>query len=201
MSMRKSAPQSRPLTVDDLEQMPDDGRRYELVDGRLEVTPAPLYPHTVIADRLLLVLHPQTPRGHNVSAAAGINFNADRTHHRIPDLCVIPRADRSAAHLTRPPLLAVEIVSRSTVFTDHHTKRAEYAKFGIESYWIIDPNLEEIGIMELRLDGDQYRTANQAFGRELFQTDAPFPYRLVPHWLLADCDDWEDHVLGGEPGR
>ncbi|MDA0565382.1 Uma2 family endonuclease [Streptomonospora sp. S1-112] len=189
------------MTVAGLARTPDDGRRYELVGGRLVVSPAPLFPHTVIADRLLLVLHPQTPRGHNVSAAAGIDFTADRTHHRIPDLCVIPRADRSAGHLTRPPLLAVEVVSASTAFTDHHAKRAEYARFGIGSYWIVDPTREEVGIVELRLERGRYRTANQASGRAPFRTDAPFPYRLVPHWLLADCDDWEDHVLGGEaPG-
>lgn len=198
MSIGETDPDPRPLTVDDLEHMPDDGRRYELVEGRLDVSPAPTYDHTVVNDRLHVTLALQAPKGLIVSTAPGINFNADRTHHRIPDLVVIPRTDRKPHCLTQAPLLAVEIVSQSSTFRDHHTKRNEYAKFGIASYWIIDPNPENPGLIELRLEEGQYREGSQAFGHDLFTTDAPFPLSLVPYWLQVDSDDWRERIDGSD---
>ncbi|GAB3447000.1 Uma2 family endonuclease [Streptomonospora sediminis] len=200
MSIGETDPDPRPLTVDDLEHMPDDGRRYELVEGRLDVSPAPTSQHSLVDTRLSHVLATQGPDEECVVLSApGINFNADRTHHRIPDLAVFRVADFEGPYLTRPPLLAVEIVSPSSTFRDHHTKRTEYAKFGIESYWIITLDAEEPGILELRLDDGQYREAAQAFGTDVFETDAPFPVRLVPHWLLA-MGAWSTRIHGGEPG-
>ncbi|MUL40878.1 Uma2 family endonuclease [Streptomonospora sp. PA3] len=196
MSIGETDP--RPLTVEDLERMPDDGRRYELVEGRLDVSPAPTFLHNLIIDRLNFALTKQAPKGFIVVGGVGINFNADRTHHRIPDLTVIPRTARETPYLTRAPLLAVEIVSKSSVFRDHHTKRNEYAKFGVESYWIINPDAEEPGLLELRLEDGQYREESQTFGRQIFKTEHPFPVSLVPYWLLADSDDWVDHIDGSE---
>ncbi|GAA1784511.1 Uma2 family endonuclease [Streptomonospora arabica] len=198
MSIEEAHPQQRPLTVKDLERMPDDGSRYELAEGRLEVSPAPTFIHSLINDRLSFALNRQAPKGFTVVSGAGINFDADRTHHRVPDLSVIPRAARETPYLTQAPLLAVEIVSKSSVFHDHHTKRTEYAKFGIESYWIINPDLENPGILELRLEDGQYRDASRAFGCDLFTTEAPFPVTLVPYWLVADSDDWQDEIGGSD---
>nr|WP_131102309.1 Uma2 family endonuclease [Streptomonospora litoralis] len=198
MSIGETDPHPRPLTVEDLEHTPDDGKRYELVDGRLDVSPAPSLLHADINERLSIALFRQSPKGFIRASGAGINFNADRTHHRIPDLSVIHRSAREEPYLTRPPLLAVEIVSKSSVFHDHHIKRFEYAKFGIESYWIVNPGevAEEAGIIELRLEDGQYRDASRAVGRDVFKTDAPFPFSLVPYWLQADTDDWADHIDG-----
>ncbi|MDT0301113.1 Uma2 family endonuclease [Streptomonospora sp. DSM 45055] len=198
MSIEEADPQQHPLTVEDLERTPDDGRRYELAEGRLEVSPAPTFFHTLINDRLSFALNSQAPRGFTMVSGAGINFNADRTHHRVPDLSVIASTARESPYLTRAPLLAVEIVSKSSVFHDHHTKRIEYAKFGIESYWIISPDVEEPGILELRLEDGQYRDASQAFGSDLFTTDAPFPVSLVPYWLVADSDAWREEISGND---
>lgn len=198
MSIGKTDPQHRPLTVDDLARTPDDGRRYELVDGRLDVSPAPVYLHTLIEGRLTthLSIIAAAAGDFVVLPGPGINFNADRTHHRIPDLAVIHTDGAESPYLTRPPLLAVEVVSPESTFRDHHTKKREYAEFGIESYWIISPSAEKPGIIELRLEGGAYRETFQAFGEEVFETDAPFPVKLVPHWLIAD-GPWMKHI-GGE---
>ncbi|WP_193789980.1 Uma2 family endonuclease [Streptomonospora alba] len=196
MSIGETDPHPRPLTVEDLERMPEDGNRYELVDGRLEVSPSPTSPHSLIDTRLSHVLTGWAPEEFIVLSGPGVNFNADHTHHRIPDLAVIRDEDYEAPYLTRPPLLAVEIVSPSSVFRDHHTKRVEYAKFGIESYWIISPDAEEPGVLELRLKDGQYREASQVFGEAEFETDAPFPAAFVPHWLMAPDRSWRRHVYG-----
>ncbi|MBB6175076.1 Uma2 family endonuclease [Nocardiopsis mwathae] len=197
MSIGKPEPPTRPLTVDDLERMPDDGRRYELVDGRLDVSPAPVFNHTTIDTRLTAYLaFAVAPEGFTVASGPGINFNADRTHHRIPDIAVIRTEEREHPYLTRPPLLAVEIVSPESVIRDTHTKRREYAEFGIESYWIINPAPDKIGLVELRLDSGQYTEVTQVYGEEVFETDTPFPIKLVPYWLAAEGDEWRERISG-----
>lgn len=185
----------RPLTVDDLEHTPEDGRRYELVDGRLDVSPAPVSLHTLIESRLTTHLGMIAPDEFIVMTGPGVNFNANRTHHRIPDVAVIRAEDFEQPYLTRPPLLAVEVVSSESVFRDHHTKEREYAAFGIASYWIVNPSLDKPGIAELRLADGEYREVTQVFGEETFGTDAPFDIRIVPHWLLAS-GPWREHIAG-----
>ncbi len=193
MTIGKTEP--HPLTVDDLANTPDDGRRYELVDGRLDVSPAPVSLHTLIETRLTIHLGNAAPDELMVLTGPGINFNAERTHHRIPDLAVIRTTDAESPYLTRPPLLAIEIVSPESVIRDNHTKRHEYAEFGIMSYWIISPAPDKPGLIELHLENGDYREVTQVFGEEVFETDLPFPIKLVPHWLTAD-GPWKKHIGG-----
>lgn len=195
MGQGRTEPLRRAWTVEDLARMPDDGQRYELVDGRLDVSPAPVSLHTLIESRLTTHLGMIAPDEFIVMTGPGVNFNADRTHHRVPDLVVIRAEDFEQPYLTRPPLLAVEVVSSESVFRDHHTKEREYAAFGIASYWIVNPSLDKPGIAELRLADGEYREVTQVFGEETFGTDAPFDIRIVPHWLLAS-GPWREHIAG-----
>ncbi|GAA1438356.1 Uma2 family endonuclease [Nocardiopsis tropica] len=197
MTIGKTVPKPGPLTVDDLQHTPDDGRRYELVDGRLDVAPAPVFLHSRVESRLAIHLGVLAPDECEVVTSPGINFNSDRSHHRIPDLVVIRAEDEESPYLTRPPLLAVEVVSPESVFRDHHTKRREYAEFGIPSYWVITPDRDKSSIIELRLENGEYAEVSAAFGEEVFETDAPFPVRVVPQWLTAP-GDWRACIGGPE---
>jgi Uma2 family endonuclease len=190
------APERR-LTVDDLEQTPDDGRRYELVDGRLDVSPAPEPPHTRVSCRLGFHLGTVAPDALEIGEGPGIDLNAERTHHRIPDLAVFDCELPSQGYFDVPPLLAVEIVSPESVLRDNHTKRHEYAALGLPSYWVINPLADKVGLVELRLENGQYQEITQVHGEDVFETDSPFPLRLVPHWLVAE-GAWRKYI-GGEP--
>lgn len=196
MSLGRQELPRGPLAVEDLARMPDDGNRYELVDGQLDVSPAPVYLHTLIESRLTFHLTNVAPEEFTVLSGPGVNFNADRTHHRIPDLAVIRADAGEQPYLTHPPLLAVEVVSPESVFRDHHTKRIEYAAFGIESYWIINPSLDKPGIVELRLTDGEYREVAQVFGEDVFETELPFAVRVVPQWLITS-GPWKTRI-GGE---
>lgn len=187
--------QQAPMTVDDLESLPDDGRRYELVDGRLDVSPAPIFKHSDIESRLTAHLTWIAPDDYKVLTGAGYNFHGDRTHHRIPDLSVIHADAGEEPYLTRPPLLAIEVVSPSSVLRDYHTKASEYAKSGIPAYWIINPSMDPV-ITELRLNDGDYDEAQRVSGDEVFRTDFPFEVTIVARWLLAD-GPWRKHI-GGE---
>src|SRR5882672_4264595 len=121
-------PPDRLLTVDDLLDQPDDGNRYELVHGVLDVTPAPRSTHNRAATRLAVLLSTHCPDGLEVLAGNGVNLAQD--HHRIPDVIVVrsewvPRT----AFIEQPPL-AIEVASRSTRYRDRVTKKREYEKFG-----------------------------------------------------------------------
>ncbi len=195
MSIRDTEASDQPLNVDDLARMPDDGRRYELVEGKLDVSPAPVFDHTCVDSRLTYHLTAGAPDEFTVLTGPGVNFNADRTHHRIPDLAVIRADAAERPYLTKPPLLAVEILSPESVLRDSNTKRAEYADFGIESYWIVNPHPDKVGISEMRLENGQYRDITQVYGEDVFETELPFPIRIVPHWLVAD-GPWKKHIGG-----
>ncbi|WP_017555730.1 Uma2 family endonuclease [Nocardiopsis baichengensis] len=188
------------LTVDDLARMPDDGGKYELADGRLEVTPAPVFDHTRVEGRLQTYLGNLAPDGFEVLPDPGMNLHGDPSRHRRPDLAVIREGEEARPYLTRPPLLVVEVLSPESTIRDTHRKRSEYAGFGIESYWIIAPSVEKTAVFELRLDGGAYRDVQEALDTDVFATEAPFPLRLVPRWLTAD-GPWRHRIAGQETGR
>lgn len=194
MSIRPEAPERR-LTVDDLENTPDDGRRYELVDGRLDVSPAPKPLHTRVSYRLGFHLGIHAPEDPEIGEGPGIILNGDPGRHRIPDLAVFDQEPPEEGYYTVPPLLAVEIISPESVLRDNHTKRYEYAAFGIPTYWIINPHPEKPGIVEFRLEDGGYQEIGQSQGEELFETDSPFPVKLVPRWLVAS-GPWREHIGG-----
>lgn len=79
--------EDRPLTGGDLARTPDDGNRYELVDGVLVVTPAPNLTHQLVATRLTVLLGIHAPTDFHVVSPIGMNIAPD--HHRIPDLAVV----------------------------------------------------------------------------------------------------------------
>ena len=138
-------------TVDMLDELPDDGDRYELIDGALIVTPAPNDVHQLIAGelyaRLLAYLRPGAIARPLVSPADV--RRADRRRNRLqPDVFVVRLRDG-----LRPVypydigdlLLAVEVVSPSSIKTDYQRKRDLYVGAGIE-YWVVDPEARTVAV-------------------------------------------------------
>ena len=141
-------------TVDDLDALPDDDHlRYELVDGCLLVTPPPPLRHQSAAAQLSFLLHGAVGDGWRVIGEAGLRV--DRVNYRVPDIMVI-----AAAALTKAKadpgdmLLAVEVMSPSSVSTDRVAKPAQYAAHGIPHYWRLE--LEPAVLVTHVLDGERY---------------------------------------------
>ena len=181
--MTSVIPHGRPFTVADLEGMPDDGNRYELIDGMLHVSPAPWLGHQVVSagvyDRLravcpsdLLVLY------------APVDVQPD-THTSVqPDLLVVRRSDLGGKNLKTAPLLALEVLSPSTRLYDLNTKRSAYEKMGVTSYWVVDPNPPgALTVFELDADG-RYQQAAHVEGDAEFVAVRPFPVTVLPARLL-----------------
>ncbi|MEI2777320.1 MAG: Uma2 family endonuclease [Tetrasphaera sp.] len=175
-------PRSRALTRSDLETMPDDGHRYELIDGALLVTPAPVTKHQRAAMRLGVQLHTSCPPGLEVFAAPFDVVLADDTVLQ-PDLLVARVSDLHAANLPAPPLLAIEILSPSTRCIDLLLKRARFEAAGCRSYWVIDPDEPSITAWELS-DGT-YVEAGRARGQETLTLELPYAVTICPADLVG----------------
>ena len=134
----------RPLTYDDLVDMPDDGQRYEIIDGELIVSPAPVANHQRVLKRLVRVFDDfanETRSGEVFFAP----FDVQLGYHDIvePDLVFIAteqgRVPGQDHKFEGSPVLVVEVISPSSRQTDRVKKMALYARSGVLEYWIADP--------------------------------------------------------------
>ena len=136
------------LTYKDYEALPADGRRYELHDGELAVTPSPSPKHQEVSLNLAVVLHQ-----HVKTRALGKVFEApiDCILSDIsvvqPDIVYIEVARLSTVTgrgIEGPPTLVIEILSPSTGQIDRGVKFQLYARYGVPYYWIVDPDVRSI---------------------------------------------------------
>lgn len=157
-------PQSRPLTVEDLDALREveDGHRYELLDGSLIVTPAPRPVHQTVAFALARALHDAVPAGLQVLMAP-VDVRIDQAVVLQPDVLVVARSD-VGERFVRHPLLVIEVLSLSTRDIDLTLKKARYERAGCASYWVVDPDGPAITAWDLR-DG-RYDEVAHATGPE-----------------------------------
>lgn len=129
-----------PWAFEQLVDLPDDGRRYEVVDGHLVVTPPRSQAHQLVTNRLLRQLLVACPPEWEVLTEFAVPLGSDG---RVPDLAVVRR---HALVSDAPPYplgpaefgLVVEVTSRSTRKTDLFAKPGEYAEAGIPLFWRVD---------------------------------------------------------------
>ena len=147
-----------PWAFDDLADLPDDGRRYEVVDGSLLVSPPPGQWHQTIGAELLHQLGAQCPPSWRVVYEWPLPLGTDG---RVPDLAVV-RAGASARGRRSPyPIgpehvgMVVEVVSRSSRKTDRFAKPGEYADAGIPLFWRVETE-PELVLLAHRLEQGRY---------------------------------------------
>lgn len=133
---------NRLWTVDEVRALPDDGMRYEVVDGQLLVTPAPSWTHGEAVQELQYRLHAWLRKvgiGHVKVAPADVVLGP-RTLVQ-PDLFVVPLVNgRRPDDWTEAGrmLLAVEVLSPGTARRDRIVKRELYQRTHVPEYWIVD---------------------------------------------------------------
>lgn len=176
------------LTYEHYLELPNDGRRYEIIEGELYVSPAPTFKHQRVTTRLTsaLDLHTRQNRlGEVVTAATDVALANSSIVQ--PDILYISLARRSI--ITEPnvqgaPDLVVEVISPPSTKTDKETKRDLYAKFGVPHYWVVEPTEEWVRAYDLGADGF-YELVAEAHGRDVFSAP-PFPDLTIQ---LADLWD------------
>jgi Uma2 family endonuclease len=178
MTVATGLPFGRALTIDDLESMPDDGHRYELLDGTLLVSPAPGWSHQDVVGNAYVALRGACTRGHRVLLAPFAVTFGTRDTELQPDVLVARYGDLTPKNLPAAPVLAVEVRSPSTALVDLNLKKAAYERFGVESYWVVDPDAQTVVAYDL-VDG-AYTEVARATGDETIQLDRPFPIAVNP---------------------
>jgi Uma2 family endonuclease len=173
----------REFTIEDLDRMPDDGHRYELLDGTLIVSPAPGLPHQRVAVVLTHVLELACPE--QLVVFPNVNVRLATATAFEPDVVVASPGDGSGARLLRTPLLVAEILSPDSVLRDLNLKKAAYERFGVPSYWVIDPDLQQPSLRAFELVNGCYTEIAHVTGEQEFRADRPFPVLVVPDQLVA----------------
>ena len=124
----------------DLARLPDDGNRYEVLDGQLLVTPQARPPHQGIGVQLILALTPYLTE-HRLGVALGPAVVIFGKNELQPDVAVLPiqRSELPEEWDAVPrPILVIEVTSMSTKRRDLGIKREAYQKLGIPNYWVVD---------------------------------------------------------------
>jgi Uma2 family endonuclease len=175
------------LTYQDYAALPDDGRRYEIHEGELSVTPAPGSKHQIVSSNLVWALETQVrSRGLGLVLCAPLDvILSDRTIVQ-PDI-VFLATDRvgriSERGVEGGPTLVVEILSPSTRETDRNAKLRLYASYGVPWYWIVDPDARTVETY--KLVAGSYTLSARIAGDEPLGAE-PFPdLALAPTALWA----------------
>ena len=181
MTIETGVPLGRALTVDDLEALPDDGMRHELIDGVHIVSAAPIPLHQRVNFQLCRVLNEAAPEHLWVVPPIDVVLAVDTVLE--PDVVVAPRDQLTGKRLESAPLLAVEILSLSTALTDLNTKYARLERAAAPHYWVVDPVAPRLIAWELR-DG-RYEQVVDIAGEETWHAERPFPVTIRPADLVT----------------
>ncbi len=177
------------LTYRDYVALPDNGKRYEIHDGELSVTPAPTSLHQILVGRLFRVLD-----AHVTAQSLGLVMVApldvilsDRPSETTilqPDVVYLDNKRLEALHMRGvegAPTLAVEILSPSTAVIDRTRKRELYARYGVAYLWFVDPDTRELEAHVL--DSGAYRLVARASGSDPIDLPPFVNLDLVPSSL------------------
>jgi Uma2 family endonuclease len=139
---------TRPWTRTDLARLPDDGNRYEVLDGELLVTPQASVRHQRIATGFVLALAPYCAL-HDIGFVVGPGAVPFGKNELQPDVQVIPgppppaKTEWTALPL---PLLVIEILSDSTSRRDLGVKLEAYMRLGVPAYWVVDGEERQVTV-------------------------------------------------------
>ena len=171
-------------TYEDLISLPDDGRRYEIIERELYEMPAPSWDHAIAIMNLILLLAPedQALDGRVLTAPLDVFFEgADPVQPDIVVLLPESAAIGAGRGVEGAPDLLIEVLSPSSRGHDVLTKRALYARAGVREYWIVDPASRAVEL--LALDRDAFHTVQRASGEDAVTSsllgDTAFPLAAV----------------------
>lgn len=138
-------------TYSEYARLPDDGNRYEVLDGEVLVTPAPTPRHQRVILRLAMILVEYVEGAGHGWVLQDVDLLFASGHFLRPDLLVLPadaRAGLTDRGVELPPALVVEVVSPSSRTVDLERKPRRYLEFGVPEYWAVDPGEEAIRVWD-----------------------------------------------------
>jgi Uma2 family endonuclease len=173
---------------DDIWDTPEDGNRYEVIDGELYVTPPPIEPHQNVSSVLHSLLGPyirEHKLGKFYSAPIGVVLPGGSSGVQ-PDLVYVANERRDIIvrrGIEGAPDLVVEILSPSTRARDRGIKMRAYATAGVPHYWILDPRTRSL---------EPYRLGEQGYERQgTYGPGTTFRPDLFPGLEIPIDDLWD----------
>jgi Uma2 family endonuclease len=178
---------STKFSYEDLQHIPPDRNRYEIVDGELFVTPSPITLHQRIVGNLYAQLW-QHVRKHRLGEVFVAPLDVVFTFSTVlePDVIFVSRSRLHIVgekNLAGPPDLVVEVLSESTAKLDREIKPKQYALYGVSEFWRIDPDGKTLEILRLK-EGEYELAARLGFGDTLTSL-------LFPGLSLSVSSLWE----------
>jgi Uma2 family endonuclease len=150
----------------------------ELFDGVLLLSPTPGFTHQDAVLNLAIILREACPPGLRVLVGP-VAVRVGEDAELRPDLLVARYVDLTSDGLVAPPLLAVEVRSPGTGLVDRSLKKMVYARHGVSSYWVVDPETPSLTVFELAASGE-YLLVGHATGADRWQAARPFPVTVAP---------------------
>lgn len=166
---------SGPFTPEDRERMPEDGRRVELIDGALVVSPSAGRAHNDLVMHLFRLLDRSCPPDVTIYNVP-YDYRLPDDSELVPDITVARTADLGPKRLTRTPLLVVEVISPSSRLMDPLVKREKYQQAGVPAYWVADPVGRTVQVLEL--EAGRYAERAVVTPGEDVAVQRPFPLVL-----------------------
>jgi Uma2 family endonuclease len=163
-------------TVTDLASMPEDGKRRELLNGELVILDSSSPDHQTIIGNVLITVEAflrQHRLGRVFLAPVDVVLEIDEV--LVPDLVFVSteRLGIVKKRIEGAPDWVVEVLSESTRRRDLHQKRDLYSRHGVRTYWVIDPEGEEVRVWE---NGD---------GPTIFERGATLSVSSLPGFELS----------------
>ena len=179
--LRWTAPEG-PWTEPDLHLFPQDGHRYEIVDGCLHVAPPPAESHEAVVRGVVTTLRSAAPPGWWVCARLGVQLGESNL---VPDVTVLrPRSSGAVWSDPADVALVVEVETPATRRYDRILKPTLYAEAGIHAFWRVEAGRATPVLRTYVLSGGRYRALHSIEGAEPVKLDAPYPLRVAPAaWL------------------
>ena len=171
-----SGPSQGQWTYKEYAALPEDGNRYEVLQGVLYMAPSPGTGHQRISTAISYYLYAAVElTGMGVVCTAPLDVMLDAKNTVQPDVLVVlnEHFDRvTKAGIVGAPDLVVEIASPSTARIDLNEKLAAYASAGVPEYWVVNPDARTVEVLTLRRD--VYSSSGAYYG------PAVLPSRVVP---------------------
>ncbi|MCS6937489.1 MAG: Uma2 family endonuclease [Candidatus Bipolaricaulota bacterium] len=177
------------LTYEDYLRLPNDGKRYEILEGEIVVSPSPVTKHQRISRNLLAILHhhvAQHKLGEVFSAPTDVVLS--RTNVVQPDLFFVSHARQkiiTEKNIQGAPDLVVEILSDTSEEQDRVAKKQIYARHGVKEYWLIDPDRETLEVYKLDAKARAFKHV------ATYQSDETVRSTLLPNLEITLAELWE----------
>lgn len=176
----------RGMTYDEYSLLPDDGKRYQVIEGELVVSPSPNFRHQNTVWRLGKLLR-EFAETNQLDVVVGAPMDIILEPNTIvqPDLLFIHRDNMEIIGdvIEGAPDLCIEVLSHSTGLHDRYTKKAVYARCGVQEYWIVDPVGASVSVFEL--NGDTYTTRVEATGDDQVTSAVLTGFQIIARSVFA----------------